>query len=109
MSGDDIIALVELSRCNTAWLESRVAALEQRITDLESERDVWKAQCLNSEASRQLIAENAKLRKCVELYADKDNWGTVVYLDGYSAEKWVGDGEGPEPAQKCLEEVKHGE
>lgn len=31
MSGGDIIALVELSRCNTAWLASRVATLEQQL------------------------------------------------------------------------------
>ena len=58
------------------------------------------------EAAEQLLAlqaENANLRKCVAFYADSQMWidlttkqfGTIKAMH-----------EGPEPAQKCLEELK---
>lgn len=56
------------------------------------------------EAAEQLLAlqaENANLRKCVELYAKQALW-----------QKWLGEQQlwvstvGPKPAQKCLEELK---
>ena len=52
-----------------------------------------------------LQAENDKLRECVELYADIENWTGANAT--YKAPKvlWIAGNTGPEPAQKCLQKI----
>lgn len=58
--------------------------------------------CVNSYADLQ--ADNAKLRACVELYADSDNW---LYSDSQChLDLWGKTDHGYEPAKKCLEELR---
>lgn len=83
MSGDDIIALVELSRCNTALLASRVDRLEQQLAASQS--------------------REAELRKCVALYADQTLWQKWLG----EPRLWVST-VGPKPAQACLDKLKGG-
>lgn len=58
--------------------------------------------CVNSYADLQ--ADNAKLRACVELYADEKNW---LSMAGSTLRcMWRALQNGYEPAKKCLEELK---
>lgn len=72
--------------------------------------------CVNSYADLQ--ADNAKLRACVELYANEDNWGCSAIMsrdhdcESEPEECWLDEWQGPtgvhgfELAQECLKTVE---
>lgn len=62
----------------------------------------WMTLRLFAARAETLEAENARLREALEQYADRGNW---FGLDPDSTEhlwRWVGDGDGPELAQRAL-------
>lgn len=89
-----------------AWKESAIAIMSP-MQEIGNELGIMLGESIHDKilpAIQVMKIRESKLRKCVELYAKQALW-----------QKWLGEQQlwvstvGPKPAQKCLEELKHGE
>lgn len=89
---------------------SELEKLYHFASDNEKLQPEWRK--LNTKTIKTLQKENAKLRECVEFYADKknvDNCGIIINHYQVSEDKWEPQPEGGKKAREVLKELKGGE
>lgn len=89
---------------DTIFAMAQALTGKESADDVKGELDAIGAGPKFSDAVKRMRAENERLRKALELFANEENWSRVATVDGWTMTAW--NENGPEPsniARKALE------